>query len=335
MNNKLCDKMRILYYGAGWPTNIGNAFIDIGAIAILKGAFPDSIIAFASEMPRWFFHNSAAKFSNTIFHKLCFTHCKRSVEDKKGYIENALDISSITKCDLVVFSGMAMCKEFIHINGPAILRLSQKGTPVLLLGTGASEYSKNERAIYGEFLKRVNPIAFISRDDKSYELFSDVVNHSYKGIDCGFFVKEGYQPFELDFPSYMVAAFDSMPEPQINLKGRQLLRAHHDLWGPLSKEYISTENTLISDIPHDYLTLYANADEVHSDRVHACVAALSYGRYAKLYHPTLRGSLFEAAGATDIRKNIVLLDPQIIDKKKLAQIKLVKQVLDEFGNKLK
>lgn len=333
--------IRILYYGAGWPTNIGNAFIDLGAMAILRAAAPDAQIFFASEMPRWFFAHGAAKksliarviarvgFLPKKFRKSPFWHFLRQVstQPSMNIMDNAIDIASITQCDLVVFSGMAMCEEFIQVNGPSVLALVKRGVPVLLLGTGAQTYSERERQLFGNFLLQVNPVGFVSRDDQSYEMFADFVPRAQKGIDCAFFLPEAYTPPSLLLPPYIVAVFDSVPEPALALNGRLLIRAHHDCWGPPRRDYINSRYTLISDIPYDYLALYANAEEVHSDRVHACVAALAYGRKARLYHPTPRASLFDAVGAQKIRQELVEIDMQLLAQKKKAQIEFVKDVI--------
>jgi len=47
--------MKILFYAGGWPTNIGNAFIDYGSIYTIKTAVPNAEVYFAIELPRWFF----------------------------------------------------------------------------------------------------------------------------------------------------------------------------------------------------------------------------------------------------------------------------------------
>lgn len=308
--------IRVLYYGAGWPTNIGNAFIDLGAIAILRTAIPNAQIAFASEMPRWFFGMSAKLARNSW------------PTDFYPKIDKAIDIASFTQCDLVVFAGMAMCEEFILVNGAPIRALAERGVPVLLLATGGAEYTEKEKALYKNFLRQIKPIGFISRDDRSYEAYSDCVEESYKGIDCGFFLMDAYKPFHLSLPPYIVLAFDSMPEPYIDPENRQIIRAHHDCWNPLPHHLIS-DKTLISDIPYDYLALYANAEEVHSDRVHACVAALAYGRKAKFYHPTPRGSLFHAVGAERIKDQLVQLDFQLLTEKKRALISFVRYLIQK------
>lgn len=309
------SSLKILYYGAGWPTNIGNAFIDLGAMALLRSAIPEATFAFASEMPRWF-------FSHRQQGRLRFG--RRAHESR---VNNALDVAALTECDLVVFAGMAMCEEFIEVNGPPVLTLSQRGVPILLLGTGGASYSPAERTRFADFLRQVRPIGFVSRDDDSYELFADMAPRVYRGIDCAFFLPEAYTPFSLHLQPFVVAAFDATQEPVLDLKGRLLVRTHHDCWGPIPARYSARERTLISDIPYDYLTLYANAEEVHSDRVHACVAALAYGRKARLYHPTPRGSLFDAVGGSRIREGLTELDPHLLGERKAALICFVQEIV--------
>jgi len=327
------DTIQILYYGAGWPTNIGNAFIDLGAMAILRAAAPNAKIGFASGMPRWFFGHVAAKepwvkkFLAHLPQK--FRHFVKQLSNQPMmiYMDNALDIASVTQCDLVVISGMVMCEEFIRVNGPSVLTLARRGIPVLFLGVGALAYSDQEKELFGDFLQQVNPIGLVSRDDQTFEMFAGFVSKAHKGIDCAFFVPEAYTPLPLTLPPYIVATFDSMPEPVLALNGRLLIHAHHYCWDPPRRGYVCTNNTLISDIPYDYLTLYANAEEVHSDRVHACVAALAYGRKARLYNPTPRGSLFDAVGAEGIRSQVTQLDMQLLAEKKRAQIEFVKELI--------
>jgi hypothetical protein len=317
-------ELRILYYGAGWPTNIGNAFLDLGAVAILRAAAPKARIAFASEMPRWFFSDGLRPAPKRRF--------GRTSSPRGDAIDNALDVAAVTRCDLVVFSGMAMCDTFVRVNGPSIAALSSRGTPVLLLGTGADRYDARERSVYRDFLRDVKCIGFISRDDRSFEMFQDTVTPSIKGIDCGFFLPHAYSPFALELPPYAVVNFDGAPEPALDLQGLRVIRTHHECFGPTDPGLAKAPDTMISDIPFDYLSLYAQAEEVHSDRVHACVAALAYGRRARLYNATPRGHLFEAAGAGDVRRQLVSLDGAALETTRQAQIEHVRRILElHFG----
>jgi hypothetical protein len=315
VNDILNGKINILYYGAGWPTNIGNAFIDIGSMELIRTAIPDSNIFFASEMPRWFFEYCPSE--NSLISR-CF---------KKSKINNALDIAAVTECDVVVISGMSMCEEFIKINGPTLEKLSKNNTSVLFVGTGAEVYTETEKKACKNFYKKLNLLGFISRDDNSYDSFSDSFPWSEKGIDCGFFVADAYKPAKLSLQPYVVVTFDSIPEPVSVTQLHNVVRAHHNTLLCIPKNSINKKETLISDIPYDYLTLYANSVETHSDRVHACVAALSYGVPAKLYSDSPRGSLFNAVGAPNINKNTIKLDTNDFESKKKKMITSVKNVI--------
>ena len=70
-----------IYYGGCWPTNIGNAFIDLGSLHSLKLAFPDDCVVFASEFNKSFFNS----------HKL---------------MGRAMSIIEQIECDYLVVSGM-------------------------------------------------------------------------------------------------------------------------------------------------------------------------------------------------------------------------------------
>jgi hypothetical protein len=316
---------RILYYGAGWPTNIGNAFIDLGAMALLHAAAPNAQISFASEMPRWLFGPGRR------------THAPRTLMSRlqerwSPRMSNALDLAACSDCDVLAFAGMAMCEEFVKVNGPTILQARRQGVSVLLMGTGGFKYTKEESRIYWDFLQAVQPTAFISRDDRALEDYSGCSGLAHRGIDCAFFVADAFSPLRLKLDPYVVLNFDDGPEPPVDAAGRLVLRSHHACWN-LTDASFERQRTLISDVPHDYLTLYAGAEEVHSDRVHACVAALSYGRAARLYHPTPRGSLFEAAGAAGIRERLTRLNPAEIASKKQAQVEFVRGVLAALEHK--
>jgi hypothetical protein len=224
---------------------------------------------------------------------------------------------------------MSHCEEFVRVNGPTILKLRERGVPVLLLGTGARLYTPEEKKMFSAFLERVQPVAVIARDRETYEAYADTVERTVAGIDCGFFVSMAYGPVAVDLPPFVVANFDAGEVPNIDSGGREIIYTHHDCWGPIAEERKTKPNTLISDLPYDYLTLYANAECVYSDRVHACVAALSYGRKAQLFHSTPRGGLFAAMGAGDIRQTPVQLDPELFQAKRAEQIRVTAGLIRE------
>ena len=86
----------------------------------------------------------------------------------------------------------------------------------------------------------------------------------------------------------------------------------------------------MSDCINDYLFLYANAKEVHTDRVHACVAALAYGNPAKLYYRTRRAYLFRKVVDGDIMSNLVTANLNKLNKEKKKMILRLKEVVEDI-----
>ena len=112
---------KILYYGACWPTNIGNAFIDYGSIWTIKNAFPNAKVYFASELPRWLLNANGKK------------------------MDMSLDLAEIMDIDVIVVSGMVFCDEFIKVEGPILKRLSGRGVKTIFNGCGCATYQESER----------------------------------------------------------------------------------------------------------------------------------------------------------------------------------------------
>jgi hypothetical protein len=219
-----------------------------------------------------------------------------------------------------------MCDEFIKVHGPPLIEASRQGAGVLFLGAGALVYDEAETVNFLRFLERVGPIGFISRDAPSFERFARAFPHACQGIDCGFFVPDAYAPPTLRLPPYVALAFDSMLEPPIETNGRMEVRLHHQCWGPTGRRWASKPDVLVSDAPHDYLALYSQAEEVHTDRVHACVATLAYGRKARLYASTPRAALFDPVGAAEIGRGLVSVDPGLLNRRKSAQVQAVREI---------
>ena len=52
-------KLKIGMYAGSWPQNIGNAFFDFGAEAIIRQAFPNAELFRMGGAVHWMFNNSA------------------------------------------------------------------------------------------------------------------------------------------------------------------------------------------------------------------------------------------------------------------------------------
>ena len=316
-------KLKIGMYAGSWPQNIGNAFFDFGAEAIIRQAFPDAELFRMGGAVHWMFNNS----SRTRFGLL-----GRAIR-KFGPVHhpvngNSIEIGEFADLDLLVFPGMSMCEEFAVNNGPTFLEANKRGVAVLGLGAGGSLYNDREIEKFSTFFNKLNNAAIITRDDDTFQMFSGKINNITKGIDCAFFLPDYFKAPKLALEDYEVVTFDASEPPEglrDSKPGRIFM--HHDLWGPLPKKYTNKKRTLVSDVPEDYLSLYANCQVTHSDRVHACIASLAYGNSAQLYSNTPRKALFKKLNLEDITSRPVKLDFDHLKHLKSEQVESTKKVV--------
>jgi hypothetical protein len=313
--------MKVALYIGSWPQNIGNAFFDLGLESIMKLAFPSATVFYTGGAVHWMFNHSQEAQKKSFFKS-----------NNKNYLKNSIEIAQFADVDLVVVPGMCIANEFVNNNGRTFLELAKRKIPVLFVGAGALKYTEREADYYVEFLNKFYRYGIITRDGDTFDILSRRgAKNIEKGIDCAFFLPDRYTPPNLSIPKFNIENFDAYEESvSIDHKGCLVLRTHHDCWGPLPKKYINKENTLISDVPFDYLTLYAKVNETYSDRVHACIATLAYGNKAKLFSKTPRASLFREMGAEKIKQELVSIDLDLLNKLKDRQINIVRKMTNEL-----
>lgn len=312
-------------YAGSWPQNIGNAFFDLGAEAIIRELMPDAIITRTGGAVHWMFNNSSTRTKSILGRGI-----RKINPDFHTENGNSLEISSIGKFDLIVFAGMSMTTEFVRNNGRSLIDATRNGAAVLGLGTGSSSYSKNETLAFSDFFNSLENSAIVTRDLDTYENYAPHIKNISSGIDSAFFLPEYFTPPQLVLDEYDVFVFDNMKQPRNLLANESTLYAHHDMWGPLPRKYTSKKNTLVSDVPEDYLSLYANCRAVYSDRVHACVASLAYGNAAKLFTNSPRKALFKEVGVENIGNQLVCLDKEFFKQKKAAHLINVSEAINSL-----
>jgi hypothetical protein len=80
------------------------------------------------------------------------------------------------------------------------------------------------------------------------------------------------------------------------------------------------------DLPDPYLALYAHAALVLSDRVHACVAALAYGRPAMLFSKSPRALILERVGANRIEQRPITISQDELRGEKEKMIRFLRSI---------
>jgi hypothetical protein len=242
---------------------------------------------------------------------------------------NSIEIGEFINADLFVFAGMSVCKEFVENNGRTLVAAHQNGIPIVGLGVGASRYTREDLTPFIKMCREIRNICLITRDELTYSALVSELPNVKRGIDSAFFLPWGFKPTPLNLPKFVVKSFDNMAEPEIHTD-LDVIRAHHDLWGPLPRKYVELRRCLVSDVPEDYLNLYSAAEITYSDRVHACVAALAFGNSAQLFGQTPRAQLFAEIGVADISTRPTMADTTLLNDLRVRQINLLKDSYREM-----
>ena len=320
----------IMLWGGNWTRNMGDAFIDLGALYILKQASESNVIL-SSFMPSWFLSRGCLSYPEQIL--------GGAIIDKTS---NLLDVRGIVNSDYNITAGVRLTVPWLEqCFFDKKLKLNNRDTKLIIIGGGGLRYNNEEFEKVRDYLNKINLYAFISRDAKVFKEYEGIAEHSFDGIDCAFFVNDCFNPPTLNISKYITFTFDRIKkEPKLDIKGRKIIRTHHSCWPQsglirrivynhiLSKQGFNKSNTLISDLPQDYLTIYANTDETHTDRVHACVVSFAFGKPAKLYRKTTRAYLFDRVNAGSAKTQLTYPDMKKIEKEKEREIRFLSEILE-------
>ena len=298
----------------------------MGAVYQIRQAVPEARVVIASEMPKW----------------ICWIN---NVD-----MRQAIDVAELIETDFLVVAGMTLCDEFIEVQGPVLLSMARRGVKIVFLGASLL-LCHGEIVRFQRFLLELRPHGFISRDRVSFSHFKDL-SRSHDGIDCAFFVREAFTPAALTLKNFVIYNFDAMDEPEIDNHGRKVVRTQHalskcspihsgagkrrTLQAPVAvcrkersggPEFYSRPDMMISDIPDDYLHLFANAYATYSDRVHACIPTLSFGNWARL-SPPRRVRRCSNASASGVRNELVKVDQHTLSADKTTQISFLRELFE-------
>lgn len=333
---------RIAYLTSVRYNNIGNAFIDIGAMISISEAIKDKeyYLIQVGQFPIYVESISRVSRLKAVLGplwRLWGRYLGRSFLEKKYKIikpGNAFNLASVAKVDYAVFSGCILTPVFFKIFDGLFDKLKEKETKIIFYGCGGDTYSDFEINFVRERLKEIEPYALTTRDSMAFRNYSDLSNNVFDGIDCAFFVnKLPLKGIELDISPYIVLAFDKLENKAIEkeLKNKfghyTIIKTSHEPFPMGRVSVVSNGVSLVSESPYDYLVLYANAEEIYTDRVHACIPALSFGKPCRLYNKTPRARLFEKVCIDGITKKVCY--PKNITREQERQLTFLSQILEK------
>lgn len=337
--------MKIGLFTSVFFNNIGNGFIDYAAEETLKAAMPEGaeIIKlsqcanFAASLGKSFMIRENV-FVRWVWNHIMQYHEKK-LHDKTYAAVSTLDVFSpakIAKFDYLILPGCILTVAFFTIYGKFLEEKQRQGCKFIFLGASGNYYIDNEVKVVKEWLNRLKPHAIMFRDSVAYGHYAECSENSYNGIDNVFFVNRLNIPkTETTMDPYVVLNFD-LPKHQKNKKelekkfeGRNIIYTDHKPFPYMKISRKAKEDVMCSDYPLDYLFLYRNVSETHSDRVHACIPTLSFGNKAQLYSDSPRVALFENVGIdlAEIKSHPVSLDQNKLKELQDAQIAYLAQML--------
>ncbi|HBE9181898.1 TPA: polysaccharide pyruvyl transferase family protein [Serratia fonticola] len=298
--------------------NIGNAFIDIGAQAAIEAALPNGFQLVRTSQFQNFVNTMSSgmalresKVLRAVWKSVMKNHASKlhdrlysALKSKKTI--NLLDFINL---DVLIIPGCVLTVPFFKIYGEELRELKRSGVKILFLGASGNYYTDYEVNYVKNFIKELKPMALMFRDPIAYGHYKDLVPETYNGIDNAFFVNRTKIPTGIAKNDYVVFNFDHAKNEnlikELEPKYNNVVKTNNKPF-PLSYvQSLLSKNIFVSDSPIDYLTLLANAKEVHSDRVHSCIPTLSFGGRCKIYSDSKRLALFDNVGLSRIQEEVV------------------------------
>lgn len=274
--------MKVLYYNNCWFTNVGEAFIDIGAMQLIKNIFDNVQIACVSDMTHYYVHYSKNREKNFLG--------KNKYDISKHRINAVYENFN---ADYIILAGMFASETYLHSPGRIMVDfLVEHGAKLIFLGFGGEKYDERECSSISSYLKSIKPALVVTRDNTTYETYKDCCK-CIRGIDCAFWIREVFNPMGFGKRDYSVIAFNRLTDkPKIELdQSEKIVRPWHMQFQYSDK--VMEDDILISDTPYDYLTVYANARKVYTDLVHATIISLMYETPVKYWYFDKRSTAFD------------------------------------------
>jgi hypothetical protein len=104
-----------------------------------------------------------------------------------------------------------------------------------------------------------------------------------------------------------------------------VVRTDHRPHPLIKRKTFRSPNVLVNDTPYPYFEVYRKADLTLSNRIHACVAALSYGRRAMLFSKSPRIDLLSRLGLDEITNKPVEIDAGLLQLEKIKLLSFLSQ----------
>jgi len=355
----------ITYCGGFWSTNIGNSFFDLGIIHLLEKACPNDRIVFCDEQPGNYWTESGTNPQNALnyidsinseylaiagpllnkdFPKLWGDTFEKLF--KKGVKLLLISVG----CSAYTEEELDICRKFLKKYPPHMLISRDEYTYNNFKDLATHSYNGICCAfyipdVYQSYKTDLDKYIVLNFDGSPLPPLVDkiVALAGMENEPTFEFGNGGKHDFKFDFlgkfwnldykhkPIRLKNLFRnlSIKSPN-NIGDFKIIRTKHRTNSMSRREAFSKTNTFVSDIPFNYFNIYANTEVIFSNRVHACVATLAFGKPAMFFSDTPRGRLFERfEHLADIKKQPVSIPQHVLELEKKKQLEFLIGAFDD------
>lgn len=337
----------------GWSPNIGNAFFQLGGYHVIQSVIPEATFSIINEKPGYpqywnpkggnppdYFDMAAAVKSDYLV--LMGPMFRPETMDVWGDSLEKI-VSQGTKLIYLGVGAMRYEQEYIEDyrkflkKFPAYLFVSRDSETFEKLGDLAENaYNGFDLAF---FIPDYYPVSgyknllpyVVMNFDKLPEPKFEILTGSTEQIDSS----QTIHKFDFNAQTWIVkqdswrtrfarkSRYTMMLESLI-FKGSQakvigdyaIVRTDHRYTPIIGRRTFRYPNVMVNDTPYPYFNIYGNAELVLSNRLHACVIAMAYGKPAMVFSESPRLRLMERFNIPDIKKQPMRIDLTILNQEK-------------------
>ncbi|QNB47100.1 hypothetical protein BR63_12755 [Thermanaerosceptrum fracticalcis] len=354
----MTNKPRVALVSGFWGQNIGNAFFNVGGKKILQEIFPEHDVDYIQDQPGYrTFHNQSKGNPKKDIGLLKYLDVKYIVLQGPMLTVNFRNLWEDTFKHLkrrgvkIILLSAAMFKhnqaevqanrEFLKQYPPEILCTRDKQTYDAFKDCCEKSYNGIDSAFfvtnaYEPFVLDIKPYITLNFDrfpEPDIHLNnpnSSTFDYSFEALNYKWSLKipkiQNWFSKKGKWQAYIGHLLDIRKLPE-QIGEYLVIRPEHRFNPHITWKVYKHPNAIASDEPFTYFTVYANTTLTLSDRVHACVATLAYGKPAMLFTPSPRSYLFDRLGLTDIRKKPVLLNKDYLEEEKKKQLEFLKHAV--------
>ena len=352
---------RIAHILGGWSVNIGNAFFQLAGYHVLRECFPQAEVALIPEQPGYpsywnrrggnpvncFDYVNQLKpdylvLMGPIFRREMFSIWGEALEKlmDEGTKLVLLGVGAMTYAD----PDIQLYRDFLSRFRP-VLMVTRDSDTCNLLGDLADH--THDGIDFAFFLSDYYPVHAIENLSNTIALNFDkipeprvIVNTSSSPNSiCFDFMGDSWQVEIPRFRTWLArssrygmflegALFGGNEVEKIG--SYDVVRLDHRPHPLLRAKTYRSPQTLVNDTPYPYLDVYGNAALTLTDRVHATVAALQYGKPAMLFSSSPRVRLLDRLGLDGFSQKPLWLDKARLDEEKTKVKTFIKENLNKF-----